>query len=557
MNFFKKLFLVILIFLNNECKKPNEIESINRSKREDIDLYLIPNKFNILETKWLSTRYDSHFDKKDLIENLQKYGRTIADLKNNPEYNFREKDSVITLNVGKTSHSTAYDYDTNIPIIFYGKKFFLEKEFKEEIHQQNIVPTLAKILKIRNPNGVETKSLNETLKPSWSENLPEMIVTVVIDQGGQQLYSAHRDTPVFINQLKKSSSYFPNAKVGHLDAHTAVGHAAIGTGAYPNKSSVVGNSFFRIKDGKFFKSEIYALEDKKVEPTELLTETLADVFDHEHKNESEVVSQCYALRASIGMAGHGSFPIPNSNYVGDKDFVYWLSSSEVSWITDNRYYSLPQNSSRFSPLTYFQTHHKEGWAGLKLTSKEEATKSWPVLMASPSEVKMETDTFINAIETEIIAKKKNLDQHTDFAYLTLKASDAAGHQFGWESIEAKETFKEIDNNVKKIYEFLEKNYGDKFILIITADHGCAPLPEISGGSRLTIEDFFEQINSLLPKDRDKNKSLIKFMTVAQISLDKEVMKEFNISEEKIKEKILSIKVDNKLFFKKLYTKKDL
>lgn len=557
MNFLRKLFLVTLLFSIPECKKPIEIEWINRSKREDIDLYLIPNKFNILESKWVSTRYDSHFDKKELEENMKKYGRSLSDLKKNPEYKYNEKDSIITLNVGKTSHSTAYDYDIDIPIILHGKKYFQEKEFKEEIHQQNIVPTLAKILKTRNPNGVEAKSLNQTLKTTWSDSIPEIILTVVIDQGGQQLYNAHPTVPKFINELKKKSSYFPNAKVGHIDSHTAVGHAAIGTGAYPNKSSVIGNGFFRIKDGKFFKSEIYALEDKKVEPTELLSETLADVFDSEHKNNSEVISQCYALRASIGMAGHGGFPILNSNYQGDKDFVYWLSATEVSWVTDQRYYSLPQNFSKYNPLEYFKINHKDGWGGIKLNSKEEATKSWAVLMASPAEVKMETEMFLNSIDTEIINKKKNLDSDTDFAYLTLKASDAAGHNFGWESLEAKETFSEIDNQIKKIYEFLEKNYRDKYILVITADHGCAPLPEISGGSRLSIEDFFKGVNSLLPKDTDPNKSLIKFMSVAQISLDKEVMKEFGITEEKIKEKILSIEVDKKRFFKKVYSKKDL
>ncbi len=554
MKLFTKQFLLLFILISFiSCQKDEHLELIKRSVRDDVDLYLIPHKFNILETKWLMTKYFANFDKKELIEHLKSYGRTLENLK--PKYT--EKDGIINMEVAKTSHSTGYKYDTNIPIIFYGKKWFLASNNKEEIHQQHIVPTLSKILKVRNPNGVETESLQKALTPDFDKEIPEIIVTIVLDQGGQQLYNAHPDVPVNIKKIIQKSAYYPNARVGHLDTHTAVGHAAIGTGAYPRKSKVVGNSFFSIKDGKFSKNEIYATEEKKVEPSELLTETLADVLDHEHKDSSEVISQCYALRASIGMAGHGSFPVPNANYTGDKDHIYWLSATDTAWVTDNRYYSLPKNSYQYDPFSYFQKYHPEGWAGLKLTAKDQAAKNWAVLMASPSEVKMESEMFVNALQTEIIDKKKHNDHFPDLAYVTLKAPDAVGHQFGWESLEAKETFRVIDNEVGKIFDFLEKTYGDKFVLVITADHGCAPLPEISGGERLTIEEFFVMINVLLPESARTNESIIKFMTVGQISLDREIMKKYSITEENIIQKIKSIRVENKNFFKNVYTKKDL
>ncbi|MBK6607423.1 MAG: alkaline phosphatase family protein [Leptospiraceae bacterium] len=152
-----------------------------------------------------------------------------------------------------------------------------------------------------------------------NSNLPEIIVTIVIDQGGQQYYKAHPEVPVHISEIKKEAAYFINAIVGHVDTETAVGHAAIGTGAYPRKNGIAGNGYLIPSQGKLLKNEIYAIDEISVNPTELLTETLADVLDNEYQNKSEVVSQSYALRASIGMAGHGSSPITGVNYQGDKD----------------------------------------------------------------------------------------------------------------------------------------------------------------------------------------------------------------------------------------------
>ncbi|HNF13686.1 MAG TPA: type I phosphodiesterase/nucleotide pyrophosphatase, partial [Leptospiraceae bacterium] len=88
-------------------------------------------------------------------------------------------------------------------------------------------------------------------------------------------------------------------------------------------------------------------------------------------------------------------------------------------------------------------------------------------------------------------------------------------------------------------DFLDQNFGDKYILMITADHGCAPLPEISGGQRLTVNKVFSALNSLLPPE--EKESLAAFMTVGQISLNRELVKKYGITESQIRKKILGIK----------------
>jgi len=556
-NYFRNfIFLSILLSLVS-CKKNLELEWIKRSATKDIDLFLTPNKFNVLEQDWIKIKHTVRYDKSDLIRHLKTYGRTIDDLKNNPELQYTESDNKVTILAGRTAHSTHYEYDSSIPVIFYGPNWIQKGEYSEPIHQQHIVPTLAKILKIRNPNGVETSSLNQILKTGTNANLPEIIVTVVLDQAGQQYYKAHPEIPIQISKLKRESAYFPNAHVAHIDAETAVGHAAIGTGAYPRKNGIIANGYLRFSNGKFEKDEIYTLTEDTVNPEELWTETLADVLDNEYHGESEVVSQCYALRASIGMAGHGAAKIKSVDYIGDKDLVYWLATSQSKWVTDNRYYSLPSETAEYNPLKTFNEEYPDGWEGFSVKGLEEIGKYWGVLMGNPAETRSQAELFRKVLKNHIIEKGKHKDGIPDLAYLTIKATDAVAHQFGSESLEAKETFREADKQVGLLFDFLQKEYGDKFIMVVTADHGGIPMPEISGGERYTIKELIHEVNSLLPESSQKTESLIKFMAIAQISLDHDVMTKHSITEEMIIRKILSIQVNGKPFFKNVHRKSEL
>ncbi|MBE7413496.1 MAG: alkaline phosphatase family protein [Leptospiraceae bacterium] len=542
-------FILSVFWVSSCCKKDfGLISKIERSATDEIDLFLIPEKYNILESSWISKNTKSNFRKKDLVRYLAEHGRYISDLQSNPSLEFSEKEGVVTMRVGRTSHSTDYSYDKQIPILFYGDKWFQKGVYSEKIPQQKIAPTLAKIINTPKPNGAKESELSQILKES--SELPEIIVTIVIDQGGQQLYKAHPNSYPNIKSIMARSAYFPNAEVGHLDAHTAVGHAAIGTGAYPRENGVVGNTFYTLENGKFHQSEIYSHDETNVNISDLRTETLADVADLYFKNQLEVISQAYALRASIGMGGHGFGQLSGT----DKDYVYWLDAHDCKWKSDVRYYSYPEFANEFSPCENFILNYPNGWKDIHNFRKEDSKKYWSQIMATPKEVELEAGLFKKMIEEKIIKKGKASDNLPDLAYMTIKATDAAGHYFGWESLEAENTFQEADKQVGLILEFLKSNFSDRFVFVLTADHGCAPLPEISGGERYLIEDFYKEVNSLLGSKNTLGESLIKTMTVGQVGLNREVMNKYGISEGQIISKILKIQSNGKRFFKQVIRK---
>lgn len=114
-----------------------------------------------------------------------------------------------------------------------------------------------------------------------------------------------------------------------------------------------------------------------------------------------------------------------------------------------------------------------------------------------------------------------------------------------------------DNEIKIIFEFLKANYGDNFILLVTADHGAAPMPEISNGLFLTHEEFFNSVNELLPESERKKSSLVKWVTHSQLSLNRDLMKSYNVTEEEIIQKILSIEVKQRKFFRKIWKREEI
>ncbi|GAB4439070.1 MAG: hypothetical protein OHK0011_21720 [Turneriella sp.] len=553
--------LLVVAVLLSACGKPREwTERYKRSARADIDLYLIPEKYALLESSWLKKTAIARFDKQQLVEALAQYGRSLDDLKRNPAYEYKEQGNVVTLRVGRISHSTAYDYDVNIPLVFNGR-WFDAGQFGEIAYQQHIAPTLAKLLGVTAPSGVEVPPLAVRTD---IQGKPEIVVVVVIDQGGTNLLTTHRSAAPRIHALMQKSANYTNAQVGHLDAHTAVGHMAIGTGAFPVKSTVIGNTFFSMerKDGKekLQKSEIYATKDEsKVSPEELKSESLADVLNVVNRGRSVIVAQSYALRASIGMAGHGSsLSAPDiAAAVRSGNYVYWLDAGKSRWMTDTRYYSLPGAAKASEPLLHFMKYYPQGYQGYQIRDNKTAFENWGVMMASPAETQLEGELIRAVVQQEIIGRKKHNDGATDLVYVSFKSADAVGHHFGYHSLEARETLAEIDAQIGKLEDFLRQNYGENFALVLTADHGCAPLSEITGGARLTVEEVITEIDKLLPPAVAANESLVTLMTVGQVSLNKKLMAAHNITLEQVRSRIKTIKPEGKPFFKDVLTRADL
>ncbi len=553
-SFFGLILLIILLI--QSCGWESEYrDAAIRSLQADTDIILVPYPFNIFDREARESITLSHYTKDELKEILLQHDISWEDLRNS--WGWNESEQHFEKEVNYTSHYTNYSYDANIPIWIYGPNWFHAGAYPDMIHQQHIPSLVSRVLNFQFLNKLDTTRYDKIFRDT--KLIPEIIVTLVVDQGGDQLYKAHRDAFPFLKSLKKDSVFFEKARVGHLEAHTAVGHAAIGTGTYPRESHTFSNEIYTWKEGKVNARSVYQGKEKDLNLYELNTLTLADEWDRKNNNVPVVISQCYAARASIGMAGHG-LKIPEhlqTQGPSDSDFVYWENNKTLRWDTDDKAFQVPNLLKNVDLYSFYLSNKNQIQSSFSATDKIDFLRKLHFFQASEFQVNLDGNSFRGAIQDEILDKKLDRDGKADLVYLTLKATDAVGHLYGWESKESEKILLATDQEIRKIFDFLRSHYEDRFIMIVTADHGAAPMPEISKGSFLTHDVFFKELSMLLPESERVNRSLVKWVTHSQLSLDHQTMKDFNISEEKVIEALKNLKVGNKPFFRRVWNRRDL
>ncbi|WP_411824221.1 alkaline phosphatase family protein [Leptospira sp. 'Mane'] len=554
----KRYLLIILsIFsLCTSCTWESEYkEAAKRSLQPDTDLILVPHPFNIFDKHSRESITLSHYTQEEIKNILKEYNLSWEELRDSWKWN--EEEQSFEKEVNYTSHYTQYSYDTNIPIWIYGPKWFYNGVYADKIHQQHIASLLSKVLNFSFSNLLDIQYLSKIFKTNSEK--PKIIVTIVVDQGGQQLYSAHPNSFPFLKDLKNKSVYFKNGRVGHLEAHTAVGHAAIGTGAYPIHTRAFSNEIYSWSKGTIDVHQVYQGIGDKINLDELKVASLADEWDLYQNNEPIVISQCYAARASIGMAGHGKdFRFgKDSSLKPDADFVYWENTKDLKWDTYLNAFLVPDVVKKFNLYDFYKEKEKITNSSFKAKDRLEFLQKIHFFQASEYQVLLDGESIRSAIQKEILDKRRHLDDKTDLVYVTLKATDAVGHLYGWESEEARKILSVTDKEIETIFGFLKDNFQDDFVLVVTADHGAAPMPEVSNASFLSHDQFFEELSILLPKEVREEKSIVRWVTHSHISLNREVMKEYSITEDQVIEKLENIQVNSKPFFRKIWKRNDL
>jgi hypothetical protein len=102
------------------------------------------------------------------------------------------------------------------------------------------------------------------------------------------------------------------------------------------------------------------------------------------------------------------------------------------------------------------------------------------------------DTALAAIPGEGLGA----DATVDLLFVSLSAHDYIGHGWGHESWEAWDALLRLDSRLTQFLDALDRDVGaGNWALVVTSDHGGAPMPESLGGGRLTYEQLQEAANN--------------------------------------------------------------
>jgi predicted AlkP superfamily pyrophosphatase or phosphodiesterase len=337
-------------------------------------------------------------------------------------------------------------------------------------------------------------SASDDSKEIKAANQPSLVVVVAVDQ-----LRRDRVTSGFnggLGKLVSNGKVFSSAQLNHGMTNTCPGHAVMLTGVNPGRAGIPSNDYVDRKEWE----NRYCVHDEdpanvvfgnpnQRSPKALRVTTLGDWL-----KKSDSGAKVFAVggkdRSTITMAGHGA------------DGVYWFDASQGIF-TSSRYYvdHLPKYVSQFNGTTPLVEGYLAGlpdqWIHPGGTYREddypgedsefENSSGHPLKQGSLQDVGKQVyrSPFVDEATFElatIIVEKEKLGQRasTDVLAIALSATDTVGHSYGPFSAESEDTLNRIDEDLGDFLDFLDAEVGDdNYIVVLTADHGVAELPEWS------------------------------------------------------------------------------
>jgi type I phosphodiesterase/nucleotide pyrophosphatase len=340
------------------------------------------------------------------------------------------------------------------------------------------------------------------------------------------------------NRLSREGRVFKEASYSHAVTMTGPGHAVIGSGIYPDRSGIVENRWYSYELGADINCTSGMVREgapeecapegsgekeapgmkRMTSPCNLSGMTLAERVKKRYP-KARVVGVSVKDRAAILVPGKKA------------DAAYWVEekSDRTLSLACSRYYpgcrsevlsyareeglgekpgasgssglfrkhpewrewkwSLPVSCDELCPEDLPEAHAQEGNLGKRFPHPVQDAAS---ILTTPY-----GNDFVEALAeraVEVHGLGKNPAGAPDILTVSFSSTDYFGHLFGPDSCETADGMKRLDASLGRLLDFLAARVGKEHLLVVlTADHGVAPLPEVSlkkgiPAGRLDLQD---------------------------------------------------------------------
>lgn len=353
---------------------------------------------------------------------------------------------------------------------------------------------------------------------------PALLVLIAVDQMRADYFDRFR--PQLIGGLRtllEDSAVFINARQDHAITSTAPGHAAMLSGLYPRDSGMVDNTWF---DHTLGRRERAAIDPEKqlvgVRPT----------------NNSPGVSPRQFLGTSLVGWLKDLDPLSQAVSISRKDrsavlmapeaeHVYWWHAASGRFISSTYYRDeLPDWVNVFNDEDWLSGYLGGSWEQLETEPTytfsrpdayegERGPRGFGTVFPHPFPANrpalgriIELTPFMDKATLDlgraaITALNLGQDGVTDVLALGLSSTDSVGHYFGPYSRELQDQILRLDRMLGDFLDFVDRTAGlHRTLVILTADHGVAPLPEYSrelgdAAARLRLGEIYRGISEYL------------------------------------------------------------
>ena len=312
--------------------------------------------------------------------------------------------------------------------------------------------------------AVAVAALLAVSQSSFSQSKPKLIVVISVDQLCynylEQFRKGFSDDGLF-HAIERNGASLTNCYHRHAFTFTGPGHSVMLTGAYPNRTAIIGNGWF----DPIWRRDRYCVEDpneaivglpegeagKAMSPASLQAETLGDVLKRSTAGRSKVFGVSLKDRAGILLAGRRAGA--KWELLRPKDRYILARRDDYEYENDG--YGL----GRTFPKT------------LATADDPRFDKQLPV---TPIGNQLTLEVALLILDFEELGK----DDVPDFLGIGLSSNDYAGHEYGPFSLEVQDMTLRTDQLLGQFVRQLDDRIGrGNWTLALTADHGVAPLPE--------------------------------------------------------------------------------
>ncbi len=296
---------------------------------------------------------------------------------------------------------------------------------------------------------------------------PKLVLAIVIDQFRYDYLTRFRSEYTGgLKRLLDQGADFTNARYQAVPTVTAVGHATFLTGATPALSGIIGNDWWDRTTG----ASVTSVSDPQTQllgaagtgssPWRLLQSTIGDELKSSGKG-GKVIGVSMKDRAAILPAGHTA------------DGAYWFDGPTGNFVSSTYYFaSLPTWVSDFNTSHPSDTFASKEWLLHKMPSAGSALNT-----------AIETTPYINELIQKfalraLAAEKLGTTAKVDLLTVSYSGNDYVGHLYGPDSEEVHDAARRVDVLIGDLIRAAEAQAGPGNVLVVlTADHGAAPVPE--------------------------------------------------------------------------------
>jgi predicted AlkP superfamily pyrophosphatase or phosphodiesterase len=393
---------------------------------------------------------------------------------------------------------------------------------------------------------------------------PKLVVVLVVDGLPGEQVQRYRDQFAAggFRRLLSHGASFSNAHQAHGVTVTAVGHAAIMSGAYPYQHGVIGNNWidphthatvYCTEDA----AHTYVGEDTKpgdgTSPSKLRVGTVGDELRYASGNLAKVIAVSGKDRGAILLAGKTGTAYMYMEKSGNFASSTYYMPTHPQWVQrfqgarpQDRYYG-----KSWTPLLPAAAYANDSAEELN-PAKPGARNRFPFsyysesggldadyyarLRPSPFLDELTLDFARAAIEGENLGK--NPAGVTDMIGVSLSAHDYVNHAYGPESKMSHDHLQRLDRMLASFLSYLDRQLGaDNFVVVLTADHGFPNTPEYAktqhlDAGRVDGDKLVAALNQHLA-DKYRAGMLVQAASLPQIHFDDNVIAKASLKREDI------------------------